>query len=69
MTDAKWNVLSPEAKSRLIEKQKAEKAAKETVAGKTEISSEDKKNKDDCFVGSTKAWQIYRRTMKDLSNN
>ena len=56
LTDAEWNSLSPEAKSKLIEKQKAEKAAKGTVAGKTAKSSEDKKNNnDDCSVGSTKS--------------
>ena len=55
MTDAKWNALIPEAKSKLIEKQKSEKAGKGTVAGKTAKSSEDKKNNDDCSVGSTKS--------------
>ena len=55
LTDAEWNALSPEAKSKLIEKQKAEKAAKGTVAGKTAKSSEDKKNNDDYSLGSTKS--------------
>ena len=48
-------MLSPEAKSKLTEKQKAEKAAKGTAAGKTAKSLEDKKDNDDCSVGSTKS--------------
>ena len=35
LTDAEWNALTPEAKSKLIEKQKAAKAAKATATDKT----------------------------------
>ena len=55
MTDAKWNALCFEAKSKLIEKRKAEKATKGTAAGKTAKSLEDKKNDDDYSLGSTKS--------------
>ena len=69
MTDAKWNALSPEAKSNLIEKQKDEKATNLTAAGMTAKSLEDKKTMMIVPWDLLKVWQIYRRTMKDLSDN
>ena len=57
LTDAEWNLLTPEAKSKLIEIQKAAKAAKATATGKTAKSLD---NRTMMIVpwDLLKAWQI-----------
>ena len=69
MTDAEWNALSPDARSKLIEKQKAENASKGTAAGKTANHWKTRKLMVIVPWDLLKACQIYRRTIKDLSNN
>jgi len=53
LTDEQWNALSPEEKTALVAKRKADKAKKDAESGKEKKSS--KKDDDDASVRSTKS--------------
>jgi len=65
LTDAEWNALSPEAKSKLIEKRKSAKAEKAIATGKTAKSSDEEKD-DDCSVGLTKSMADLQKNIERL---